>query len=252
MISKINIKGKQGKLVGLLQLPRLGDCEKCPMVLILHGIYDDKETQLIRALASELYARGIGSLRIDFNGHGESGGKFIDMTVPKEIDDAKRAVDFLSSLKTTESVSLIGHSQGGVVAGMLAGQLGSEKIDTLVLLASAACLKDNCLNGNIFGSSFDPRNIPETLDNSWGALGRQYLAKNQKLHIYEETMKYDGPVCIIHGADDELVPVSYADKYAEIMPDASYHFIEGLNHYFEPRQKDVVDIACDFIEDNLI
>lgn len=249
MISKIKIKGKQGKIVGILQLPRLGDCEKCPMVLILHGIYDDKETPLIHSMASELYSRGIGSLRIDFNGHGESNGKFIDMTISKEIDDVKRAVDYLLSLTTTESVSVVGHSQGGVVAGMLAGRLGEDKIDSLVLLAAAACLKDDCQNGCLFGSTFDPNNITDTLDNYWGALGHDYLFENQNLNIYGETVKYDGPICIIHGTADELVPVIYGNHYAELLPDANYHLLEDVNHYFEPRQKEAVDIACDFIEE---
>jgi len=249
MVSKIYIKGKQGKIAGLLQLPRLGDCDRCPMVVILHGIYDDKETPFIHALASELCSRGIGSLRIDFNGHGESEGAFLDMTVPLEIDDAKRAVDYVSSLKTTSSVSLMGHSQGGVVAGMLAGRLGEEKIYSLVLLAPAASLKDDCLNGCLFGYEFDANNVPVRVKNPWGYIGRKYIIENQKMQVYEETSKYYGPVCLIHGSADELVKVSYADRYAEILEDVSYHLLDGLDHYYDPRSKDAIDIAADFLEE---
>lgn len=67
----------------------------------------------------------------------------------------------MRTLDYVGEVALLGHSQGGVVAGMLAGELGAERISCLVLMSPAAVLRDNALDGIMFGVRFDPNNIPE-------------------------------------------------------------------------------------------
>lgn len=42
-------------------------------------------------IASDLLSDGIGVVRFDFNGHGKSEGRFQDMTVLNEIEDAKKS-----------------------------------------------------------------------------------------------------------------------------------------------------------------
>ena len=100
-------------------------------------------------LADSLLNEGIGVFRFDFNGHGESDGKFEEMTVPGEIEDALSAVSFVGGFHQTQDISLLGHSQGGVVAAMTAGILGADTIKSLVLMSPAAVLNTG-LAGTIF------------------------------------------------------------------------------------------------------
>ena len=159
MIEKISIQGK-GKLSAYLQKP----CTdyRGPIAVLMHGFMANKKLEPLKSIANELESRGIASLRFDFDGHGESEGRFRDMTVRTELDDARRVIDYVRRAGAYDSIALVGHSQGGVVAGMIAGELGDE-IKALVQLAPAAVLKDDALQGVLMGKHYDPSNPPETL-----------------------------------------------------------------------------------------
>ena len=162
-ITKIQIDGSQGKLSAIVQKPQTKPGEKIPMVLLFHGFSSNKQDIIISTLADKLSAKGIASIRIDFNGHGESEGAFYKMTVLNEIEDAKKTLNYAKTLNYVSSVSVAGHSQGGVVASMLAGTAGEEQIQSAVLLAPAAVLRDDAIRGQTFGVMYDPFNPPEKI-----------------------------------------------------------------------------------------
>ncbi len=105
----LSIDGDHGKLSAILQTP--DNLKEFPLVIICHGFTGSKMEPLHVNLANELEARGIASIRFDFNGHGESEGNFQDMTVLNEIEDAKKVYAYARDLKGVTSVSIAGHSQ---------------------------------------------------------------------------------------------------------------------------------------------
>src|SRR5699024_4288083 len=175
------------------------------LVILMHGFTSNRgmePSQLLYQLAQRFVAEGLGTLRFDFNVHGESDGRFQDMTVLNEIADGKAILDYARSLGGVKNIYLLGHSQGGVVASMLAGYY-PEKIAKLALLAPAATLKDDALKGDTQGYTYDPQNIPDTLPIKKGLiLGGFYLRTAQTLPIYEVASQYHGPVCLVHGLKD--------------------------------------------------
>lgn len=246
MIERVEYSGSRGKLVALLQTPEHTEGQKLHLVIVLHGIGDHKDTPFIRSVGNILQKHGLACLRLDFNGHGDSEGSFTDMTVLNEVDDAEKSLEFAESLPFVQDVSFIGHSQGGLVAGLLAGKVKS-RIKSLVLMASAAILKDGAINGNILGGIFDPNKVPDTLPISWGVLGKPYILTARELPVYEQTSQYKGPVCLIHGDEDPVVPYSYSDHYSQVMTDCEYHLLKGFRHSFEPNHRQAIEIAADFI-----
>ena len=78
-------------LDAILQKPLLQKGQKCPLVILMHGIMMRKEFVLLKKLADELQLIGIASIRFDFNGHVKIEGEFHDMTVPIDIQDASTA-----------------------------------------------------------------------------------------------------------------------------------------------------------------
>lgn len=100
-----------------------------------------------------LVEQGYAVLRLDFDGYGKSEGAQVTNTVPGMIQDAMAVWEYASALPYVHRIFLLGHSQGGVVAGMLAGRL--EKAGTppaaLIQLAPASILK--------FGSVSSTANI---------------------------------------------------------------------------------------------
>lgn len=97
---------------------------RVPVTIIMHGFMGNKNERMLALLADSLAARGIASVRFDFNGHGQSEGKFEEMTVPNEIEDAKKIYAYVASQPwaDTTRIALAGHSQGGVVSAMTAGE----------------------------------------------------------------------------------------------------------------------------------
>lgn len=250
----LQIDGSVGKLSAVIQKPELNDggCEgskKCPVVMILHGLTGNKNEKHLTAFADALEAAGIASIRFDFNGHGESEGAFENMTVLKEIEDARHVYEYVRDLRYVSGVSISGHSQGGVVSSMLAGELGTDAFKSVVLFAPAAVLKDMALSGNIFGTQIDPKNPPESvrLPNQY-ELGREYILTSQTLPIYETAEKFTGPVCLIHGTADRLVPYSYSERYDKIYANSELHLIDGADHGFTGFEDTVAKIAVDFLK----
>lgn len=96
---KAIIRGPEGELAYKITLPDGFDPAKdhCPMVILMHGIFSSKDYIPMPQLAKGLAKAGIASIRFDFNGHGKSDGRKQDMTIEKEIADA-RAI----SLKVVE------------------------------------------------------------------------------------------------------------------------------------------------------
>lgn len=245
----ISIDGDHGKLSAVLQTP--DGKEKFPLVIICHGFTGNKNSLLLTDLANQLEARGIASIRFDFNGHGASEGDFQDMTLLNEIVDAKKVYDYARGLPNVTTISIAGHSQGGVVASMLAGELGAKKINRVVLLAPAAVLRDDAIRGNLFGVHYDASNPPEYVEisnngNSW-RIGRNYILTAQTLPIYETAEKFTGPALMIHGTGDVVVPYTYSLSYKKIYKNGTVELLDGDDHGFNDDKSRAARIAVEFL-----
>ena len=190
---------------------------------------------------------GIASIRFDFNGHGDSEGQFSEMTVPNEVEDAKSVYGHIKALPYVSDVVFAGHSQGGVVAGMAAGELGSENIKGVVLFAPAAVLRDDVIRGNTLGAKYNPSDPPEYVQIGDKKLGSAYIRTAFDLPIYETSAKYAGDACIIHGNADKIVPYTYGERYHDIWKSSELHILDGYDHGFSQNEYRAVNIATEFI-----
>lgn len=246
----VTIQGSVGKLKALVQMPETKG-KTCPLVVIMHGFSGNKNEPLHRELADELQRRGIASIRFDFNGHGESEGEFQDMTILNEIEDAKAVIRYAQSQPWVGCISISGHSQGGVVASMVGGELGQKQIRSVLLYAPAAVLRDDALRGNILGARFNPDSIPDIV-HVWGRpLGRGYIESVMPLPIYETAVRFEGPACIVHGENDRIVPYTYGACYAREYKHGEWHLQPADDHGFNRDRPAAVRIGADFMERTL-
>ena len=250
------IDGHHGRLKALIQKPELQQGEKCPMVIFCHGFSGTKDGPLFELVADTLQAHGIASIRFDFNGHGESEGEFKDMTVPNEIEDAKKVVEYVRDLKYVSTIAIGGHSQGGVVAAMTAGQLSEElgepAFKAVALMAPAAVLRDDAIRGNTMGKQYDPFDPGEYVE-LWGGLklGGEYIRTSFSLPIYETAAKYQGPALIIHGNGDRVVPYTYGERFHQIWPKSELVIQEYFDHGFSQNVYRTTDIVSDYLTKQL-
>lgn len=227
----IIIDGDHGKLSVVLQTPK--NKKFFPLVIIAHGFNANKEMYLLADLSAQLNKRGIATLLFDFNGHGQSEGSFLDMTIPNELEDARHIYAYAETLPRTKSISMAGHSMGAVVVAMLAGELGEDKIKTIVLISPAPELKEDTAKGDLFGVRYNTKNIPQYITLSNGLkVGRAFLKTTPNVAIYEIAKNYTGPVLIMHSQDDQLVPYRYGLEFSRIYKNAILKTLHGLDHNF--------------------
>lgn len=240
----IEIKRDNLVLRGTMEKP---EQESYDLALIFHGFTGNRNEALLSSIASRLLEKGIASLRFDFNGHGESDGLLKDMTVLNELADAKAILDYARSLPNVRDIFVLGHSQGGVVASMLAGYY-PDHIAKLVLMAPAATLKDDALKGECMDARYDPNNIPDEVSVMGKTIGGFYFRVAQLLPIYDVAANYPGPVCLIHGEGDTIVDNEASIRYYRTYQNSRLHLINGADHMFSsPHFDEAVSLAVDFL-----
>ena len=249
------VKGPQGGLAMTLTLPDGFDAEtdSCALVILMHGIFSSKDFTPMPAIAKQLAKAGVASIRFDFGGHWSSEGEMVKMTIEKEIADALAMWDYACSLPYVNRIGLLGHSQGGVVASMAAGRIESrESVDKplygVALLAPASVLKNACRHGGLFDAKFNPADPPEYVRCfKMMKLGREYLLSTQQLDIYGTAQAYKGPVRIIHGKEDNLVPMWCSEDFKRTYGDAAELLVvEGENHRISKKTKRVAELVAEF------
>lgn len=244
---RFKLDGPNGKLYVVVDEPPLSPGEKCPVVIQMHGLMSLCDDPVMGMVSKKLNREGIATVRFDFDGHARSGGKFVDMTVSNEVADARFIYDYVKGLGRYDSVSFLGHSQGGLVASLLAGELGSNAIDKVVLMAPASMLADQAKEGYVIKAKFDPFNVPEFVRLNGAHIGRGYILDLQKMDVYKQSSKYEGPVCIIQGTSDETVPYTCSIKYHETYKNSDLHLMEGYGHDFLINLGYATDVAVDFL-----
>ena len=251
------VSGPQGGLAMTLTLPDGFDIatDSCPLVILMHGIFSSKNFTPMPKIAKQLAKAGIASIRFDFGGHWNSEGEMQLMTIEKEIADALAMWDYACSLPYVSKIGLLGHSQGGVVASMTAGRIASQghtakPLYGLALPAPASVLKNACRNGRLFDAKFNPADPPEYVRCfKMMKLGREYLLSTQQLDIYGTAGAYQGPVRIIHGGNDRLVPMwcseDFKKTYGEV---AELIVVEGENHRLSKKTRKVAELVTAFFD----
>ena len=117
---------------------RPGTPEK-PSLMFLSGFKSEMRAIKAGAVAQWAGERGIGCLRFDYSGHGQSEGRFEDGTVSRWLEETRAAFDRL----TEGPQVLIGSSMGGHIALLLLRDLlaeapdAAQRIKGLVLIAPA-------------------------------------------------------------------------------------------------------------------
>lgn len=235
---EVNLVSNGNKLFGLLEGTQ--SLKNDTIAILMHGFRGDlgyTDAKILFRVSNALNKLGIPTIRFDFGGCGRSEGNFSEMTVFSEIQDGINIINFVKNRIRAKKIYLIGHSQGGVVASMLAAYF-HDVIDKVVLMAPAATLKDDALKGECQGSHYDPMKIPDSVEVGGYTVGGGYFRTAQLLPIYETAQHYDGKVLLIHGLDDQVVSPEASRKYNVILPNSELHLLEGVDHAFSAPQGD--------------
>ena len=113
---------------------------------------------------------------------------------------------------------------------------GAEQDNTppvaLILLAPALILKEYARRGRFFSIRCNPADPPATINLYGFQMGREYILSAQTLPIEEESAWFTGPVCLIHGTWDGIVPHSCSKRYDELYARSELHLLRRTGHLF--------------------
>jgi pimeloyl-ACP methyl ester carboxylesterase len=123
-----------------------------------------------------------------------------------------------------------------------------ETIKGLIPLSPAWMIPEIARKGELLGEHFDPDHIPEKL-HGWHDLDLDgnYARVAQTIHVEEAIDRYRGPVLIVHGDEDETVPVEYGIRAAERYNNAKLVLIEGDDHCYDRHLDQVVAAVQDWL-----
>lgn len=147
------------------------------------------------ALASSLTKNGFATFRYDDRGIGKSTGNFSQASLDSLSSDVEAIIHHFSKTSTDHHFSkiiLLGHSQGGIVAGKVAAE--DSKVDKLILMSSPAEPLSNIVLEQVKVLNQE-QNIPDSVIAQNVAIQRAIfdtLRGSQKFSQLEDTLvKYD-------------------------------------------------------------
>jgi uncharacterized protein len=222
------------RLYGMLHLPT-GDGPH-PAVVLCHGLTGNASEDhfMFTKMARQLSADGIAALRFDCRGSGWSEGRFEEMTVEREVADARAALDELERQPEIDGgrLGLLGLSLGGCVAATVAGR--DARVRALVLWAAVAhpeAARTRLLREAGFPDGATPE---EPLDIDGLLFGPGFFEGLRTARPLDELASYRGATLVVHGTDDERVPVAEASAYLDALrPGTRQLFaLDGGSHTF--------------------
>jgi len=241
MTKTFNIVKKDGrKIAAELFLPENGK-DKHPLVIVSHGFAGNY--RVLDHHGDAFANNGIACLFFDFCGGGPetlSDGILKEMTVFTEVEDLTEVLDYAKSLECVDSqkIFLLGESMGGFVSALVAAKRPKE-IKGLILWYPAFVIPDD--SKKRFENN---ETICMGLE-----ISPEFNSSTKDLDIYKEIYPYDGPVTIIHGNKDDIVPIEYSVRAAKTYEYAELITIDGAGHgYMGDDSIRVRDMSIDFVD----
>jgi pimeloyl-ACP methyl ester carboxylesterase len=186
-----------------------------PTVVFLPGYKSDMAGTKAVDLAAFCTARGQAYLRLDYSGHGASGGDFMDGTIGVWLADALKVID----AATKGPLVLIGSSMGGWIA-LLAALALKERVAGLVGIAAAPDFSESLVWEEL---SFEERT--EVMDkgfimrpNPYGddyPFTRALIEDGRTRLLLDKPIPLTCPVRMLHGQADNEVPWELSLRVAE-------------------------------------
>ena len=221
----IRIEASLGEMYGELTVPEADG--PVPLVILSHGFGGNHGGN--SEYVSFFVKNGFAVYNLDFCGGGfgsKSAGTMLEMSVLTEAEDLNAAVDRFLADERFSCIMLWGASQGGFVSGYVAAQRPGD-IRALVMEFPAIVLQDNARKDMLSDGTF-----PETSSVMGVKIGRKYNEDAVSFDYYEHIAAYTGPVLILHGDKDPIVPLSYSERAAEVFENAELIVYPGQGHGF--------------------
>ncbi len=206
---KITFENASGhRLAALLDMPEGG--EPIAYALFAHCFTCSKDYKGVVWISKALAAEGIGVLRFDFTGLGESHGDFADTTFSSNVADLVAAADFMGRELEAPKI-LIGHSLGGAAVLQAAARIPSA---TAVATLAAPSSTDH-LAGVIRSKSTDIESSGEAEVQIGGRsfkIRKEFLDDLSKVNMRDAVSRLGRALLVCHSSADRAVGIDNATE----------------------------------------
>lgn len=185
-----------------------------PVAVVIHGGFWRAEysRDLMDEVSADLARRGWAAWNIEYRRVGSGGGW------PQTFEDVAAAVDYLKTLAGSRSLDLgrvvtIGHSAGGHLAlwaasrhRIAAGEPGADPAVRPRMAVGQAAVSNlaEAARARVGGTA-----VPSLLGGMPDAVGERYATASPA-----ELLPTGVALLLVHGRDDDLVPLSQSEGYA--------------------------------------
>ncbi len=249
------------------------DWGKGPVITFSHGW--PLNADMWDAQMLFLVQNGYRCVALDRRGHGRSTQSSDGNDMDGYADDLAALVEALD----LNEITMVGHSTGGGEVARYIGRHGTSRVAKAVLIAAvppimlksannpeglpielfdglrSALLKDRSQTYQEFAPQFYGANRPGaqvsqgTLDQFWlwsmqAGLKNAYesIKAFSETDFTEDLKKFDVPTLVMHGEDDQIVPVKNSGKKsAQLIKGAVEIYYPGLSHGLTATHPDIVN-----------
>lgn len=234
-------EGEAARKIAMLVRPAQAG-KGAPALVWLSGYRSDMSgTKAVEldGLAAEL---GLACIRLDYSGHGLSGGSFGDGTISRWLEEALAVIRHVAP----DRVILVGSSMGGWIALRLTQELARQrepklegpKLAGMVLIAPAPDFTSELIEPNLKAKErkslaergyFEERSQYSPEPNIYT---RALIEDGRENRVLDGIIETGCPVHILQGMKDADVPHAHAMKLVEHLPadDVVLTFIRDGDH----------------------
>jgi pimeloyl-ACP methyl ester carboxylesterase len=216
-----------------------------PAVIVVHGFKGFKDWGLWPALADRLARAGYSAVTLNLSGSGvDDTGEFVypdrfgHNTFSAELQDLRRVTDALGAgelgVAPPSGLGLLGHSRGGATAILQTAT--DPRIRALVTWAAISTV-DRWPAAQ--RAAWRAAGVSEVKNMRTGQVLPQYtdvlddIERNAAaLDIQAAAARIAVPWLIVHGTEDDAVPLAEGERLAAAAPRARFLAIEGAGHKF--------------------
>lgn len=235
------LKTDKGIMRGYFHVPNK---DRYPVCIIFHGFTGlHTGTKFSYTTISRiLEERGIGTIRLDFLGTGDSDLAFKDMTFKDELECAILILKEVQNMSGITDIYLLGHSMGGAIASEVA-KLYPNVIKKMCLWAPAFNLSEDIeyLKGKVPQADY--------YDHSGFEISDEFVEDIISRDFYKDLDIYKNKLMIIHGTKDTTVPYKISNRYLKSFNNSIFYAIENATHNYDNLEhiNKVIELTCQFL-----
>lgn len=209
MLELTNSRGQ--KLAARLDLPlnrRAGS-----FALVAHFFTCSKDLRSLRTIAGAMTHVGIGVVRFDFTGLGDSDGEFSETTFSTNVDDLVAAAREVEKRYGPVEL-LVGHSLGGAASILAAEQLEGVRAVTTIGAPSKPVHVRQHFEDDIDEILDDGEAVVELAGRPF-RVRREFIEDLETSHLDDALGNLGRPLLVMHAPRDEIVGIDHAARIFE-------------------------------------